>query len=267
MKHLLFFACVIGFALRACGSQSDPACGKVTMLARVEVQEGDFSLADLLPPGACQSLLTLAAASPLGHAPLPGSPRVLAGEEIRALLNQTLAPMRREGIVPPHVIVPERITVQASGPRASCDDLAGYFARYWRPDANCGAAGRIRQDAPVAITKTHWSPAHGAWEITARCLRPKDCVPFLISGRSTLPPTFAGIPGGAPTKQPPTSEALVRPGQKMTLLWDQGGIQLILRVTCMDPGTLGQTVRARVQDGDRVLRATVMSAQTLRVQL
>jgi flagella basal body P-ring formation protein FlgA len=60
---------------------------------------------------------------------------------------------------------------------------------------------------------------------------------------------------------------LVRPGQTATLIWDKGGIRVILPVTCLEAGARGQVVRVRLKNVVRTLRAEVMEDGTLQVRL
>jgi hypothetical protein len=286
MKHRLLLACLLCLSLPSHGLDGKSASAECAVQAGVEVNDGEFSLADLLPPDICPGFRHLAARLLLGRSPLPGSTRVFSGEEIRTLIKKSLSLGSETTNEPPRVRVPERITVRRSGARLSCTEILGSItqassletpaaisAGSLAPDADCGASGRIRQDAPIVVAKRLWNPAQGIWEITARCLQPQDCVPFLLRTRGN--PLRADSPPGATvnknsagTKQSPLlGTSMVRPGQSMTLLWDQDGIQVILHVTCLDRGGLGETVRARLQHGDRVLRATVMNAETLRMQL
>jgi flagella basal body P-ring formation protein FlgA len=61
--------------------------------------------------------------------------------------------------------------------------------------------------------------------------------------------------------------ALVKPGQIVTLTWDQRGIRIVLPVTCLDAGGMGQFVRVRLQNAPRVLRAEVVGQAMLRASL
>jgi len=162
--------------------------------AEVLAIRAEVSLADLLLPESCPELLAAAAAVRLGSAPLRGSPRVLEGEQVRALL-QALArhesSLRQRGLI---FAVPERVVV--------------------RVDAD------ISMQVPVRAR-------------TART-KHKDARP------------------------------LVRPGQTIALLWEQGGIRLTMPATCLESGDVGQTVRARLARSGRVIRAVVLANGGLR---
>jgi hypothetical protein len=281
MKHLLLLGCALGFSLLCPSSNGEAGCGRVVVQANVEVNDGEFSLADVLAPGVCSELRRVVALVPMGRAPLPGSARVFTGEEVRARFENEL-PLKDETASARWTFqVPDRITVRRFGARASCAEISGLIAGAssfslmdavagsFLPAQSCGAAGGgILQDAAFAVAKTRWNPRQRIMEITARCLQPRDCTPFLVSER--MDPSREALPEAAKRirtgPSPLTKITMVRPGQKMTLLWDQDGIQVLLRVICLDRGDLGETVRARVQPGDRVLRATVVSAETLRMQ-
>jgi hypothetical protein len=59
----------------------------------------------------------------------------------------------------------------------------------------------------------------------------------------------------------------VRPGELVHLLWDQNGIRSIVPATCLDQGTTGDQVRARIQPSGQVVKATVISAGLVQVVL
>jgi hypothetical protein len=286
---LLVFA--LGCSLPCFGLDRESGCGRIPVLADIEVHEGKFSLADLLSPAACPEQRQLASLISLGWAPLPGSVRVFTGEEIRDRFESGLRSKTKEKNNKDKnkanakdadqrwkLQLPDRITVRRAGGLASCSDIvesisgssdslqasasAGSVS-----DANCGAAGRIRRDAALAVARTRWNASRGTLEITARCLQPTDCNPFLVSGPlDSMPQGLAQQPKSGLLRAS-SKTSMVMPGQRMTLLWDQDGIQMILRVISLDRGNSGEVVRARVQPGDRVLRATVVDAATLRMHL
>ena len=59
----------------------------------------------------------------------------------------------------------------------------------------------------------------------------------------------------------------VRPGEAVRLVWDQNGIRSIVPATSLDRGAPGDEVRARIQPGGQVMKATVISAGLVRVVL
>jgi flagellar basal body P-ring formation chaperone FlgA len=57
----------------------------------------------------------------------------------------------------------------------------------------------------------------------------------------------------------------VRRGQSVLLIWDRDGIRVQVPAVCIDAGVTGSQIRARIQNGGRVVRAIVESAVRLRV--
>ena len=57
---------------------------------------------------------------------------------------------------------------------------------------------------------------------------------------------------------------LVKPGQRVELLWDQGGIRLRTSAVCLQAGDAGETVRARLARSGRIVRALVLPDGSLR---
>jgi hypothetical protein len=287
MKTRFIIACFASVAAMVSMAACQPACGPLEVRADVEVRGPELSLADLLAPASCPALIQAAARMHLGNAPLPGSVRVLEGGEIRTRFQQ-LARGGVNAIIPSELMrVPDRVTVRQAGARASCAEideqiLAALHAQsipsfsgtnaaaqltagtIKEADLGCGAEGNIPQGARIELIRTAWDRAHGNWEIYARCARSSDCVPFLVrlSG-SASEPGSAQSPQTAPNpapEQPP----LVLPGRRLTLLWDEGGIRLVVPVVALDRAGAGEGVRARVTGSGRVVRAIVVNAGLLR---
>lgn len=60
------------------------------------------------------------------------------------------------------------------------------------------------------------------------------------------------------------SGAMIRPGQSVVLVWDEDGIRVQVPALSLDAGGLGAQVRARILRGNRVVRAIVESAESVR---
>jgi hypothetical protein len=199
--------------------------------------------------------------------------------------------------------IPERITVRRAGARASCAEigaqLPGSPALRTDPDRvfDCGAAGRIPRDAPIEFALPVWDAALASWDVRARCVHPTDCVPFLVRVRQDAPARAVSDETGSPqvgshqveSHQPafyssasyqtawvssaesrgasrdPVHGALVRSGQKVTLLWDQNGIRVVVPAVALDAGESGEPVRARIVGAPGLIHTRVMGAGELRV--
>src|SRR5271165_2888350 len=191
-RRIIVASVILGVAtLVPSASATEPACGMAVVRSEVEIDAGVLSLGDLLAPGPCASLLLAARQVRLGAAPLAGSVRVFEGSQVRALFQKLQVQQPQSTELPGSWSFPERISVRRAGPRSSCADLAeqilaalpsSSLAAGARPvrTVDCGAAGRIPQNAPLALSPAVWTPRLAGWEIAARCAHPADCVPFLV---------------------------------------------------------------------------------------
>jgi len=307
MNRLRIFVGVMIFAalLLPCAGQAN--CTHARVQANVEVGDGRLSLADLLAADSCPSLRRAALRVPLGHAPRLGSIRVFEGEQVRQLVRELA--LGEAGSARPSVAVPARVTVRQAGMRASCGEIAEFLSGAFSPPQpagksglvwpaglaaedlltglDCGGAGSLAQAALLELSKVSWKPAQSMWEFLLRCVRPEDCVPFLVRSRGRLDSTTAaslwfGEATGPPSNpgarsqflaqrpqlranRPDPRPILVRPGQTSTLLWEQSGIRISLEATCLDAGSAGDQVRVRTRGGNRILHAEVGSDGTMRI--
>ena len=259
--------------------RAESACAWVEVRSRVEVVKQELALVDLLTPESCIQVQQAAGEISLGAAPRAGNTRVIDGGEVRRLLveiaarnlfSETIAAMK----------IPERVVVQRIGQMKSCAEIAGFISSAspssdatngrdrWR-GWNCAAAGAVPQDASLRLMRTNWNAGLQRWEFTLRCADAGDCVPFLVWARGEEP-----VPAHTRPKELAKSDSLaslgervVQAGQTATLTWDQSGIRMVLPVTCLDGGAIGQSVRVRLINTSRILRAEVVGAGALRVNL
>jgi len=286
-----------GFAAVSLRAAAEPACTEVVVLSSVAAAGEKLTLADLLERNTCPQLRDAAAQVSLGIVPRGGRMRVLDGRPIRGLLDQLAGAGLSLGQIAA-MQVPERITVRRTGKEKSCAEIARFVAAAalshgvedaptrWLENLDCAAARGIPEATPLQLTKTVWNTALQRWEFSLLCLRPEDCVPFLVWTGPTKTPadgiakSQAGMTGGlgpsagsSPvsfSRLPATAgsaELLVKRGQTATLTWDQAGIRIVLPVTCLDAGGLGQFVRVRFMNTPRILRAEVVGEGMLRATL
>jgi hypothetical protein len=271
------------------GLQNEAAatCAPLLVKAQVEVEKDEFTLADLLSADTCVQLRTLAARASLGLAPHRGAVRVLSRSQVEnwleGLATAHAASAETAGEVPWQI--PAQIIVQRGGAKKSCAAIADLARHSLSPaeeerlpleSFNCAAARSIPEDAPLEISKTFWNRTLVRWEFSLRCTRAEDCVPFMVWARSKSAASIrgsesAGITLPAGREFPDTSGArsprLIRPGQTATLCWNEGGIRIVLPVTCLDGGMRGETVRVRFKNAGRILRAEILSDGSLRAGL
>lgn len=100
----------------------------------------------------------------------------------------------------------------------------------------------------------------------ARSKFARSTMPRSTMARSTMARLAAASSplSGLNPPGPAGAGALVRPGQAVTLLWDQDGIRLVIPAVALDPGAPGEPVRARIVRGGRLVRAVVVSAGMVR---
>lgn len=271
MKRVLGW--IVGCMLLASSLEAWAACRTLQLRDSVEVGPGELSLADLLPPGSCPRLYQAAARVSLGAVPRAGSERVLDGQEI----GQRLARLQdgadsMPGIGSPPASVPARIIVRLAGRMASCGDLAHFLVAAvrdvasdpgWQNHLHCSGAGNVPAGAALELMKTAWNPLLRHWEFTLRCERAEECVPFLLWADAK--PDREGFSARALRDQP--GDPVVKRGETATLTWDQGGIRVVLPVMCLEAGGIGQSIRVRLENAGRTLRAQVVGAGALRAIL
>ena len=141
--------------------------------------------------------------------------------------------------------------------------------------ANWTVAGQaeFRQALRWSLPGSSGIQHFGRWEYSLRCVHAGDCVPFLVrqilaaanSARTSPPGSDVRLQKDKP--QPANAPLAVQVGQTATLFWEQDGIRAVLPVTCLDRGSVGSLVRARTKNGNRILRAEVVSAGVLRAAL
>jgi Chaperone for flagella basal body P-ring formation len=163
----------------------------------------------------------------------------------------------------------------------SCQEVAGFIASsgvletpaamsHTLQGLNCAAARNIPQSASLELIRTNWNASLQRWEFVLRCARRADCVPFLVwaQGENPHAQTHSQAQQVSAANSPANiAPNLVESGQTALLTWDGGGLRVVLPVTCLDAGSLGQTVRVRLKHVDRVLRAEVAGAGALTANL
>ena len=291
---VLISASVMGASFY-CGAEQ--VCVHVAVRATYETAKANLTLADLLAPD-CLLLHEAAAHVDLGAAPRLGSVRVIEGSQIRRLLID----LRNEdtGLKKRMVLeVPERIEVRRSEAIKSCAEIADFLVRavpvrsatggqaFAEENLQCTAVRGIAAGSPLELSKTTWNIPLQRWEFALRCVHPEQCVPFLVWTRAqprlsakesaargaafekrNLPVQFSPQEVEKPTKaEANRSGQLIKLGQTATLTWEQSGLRIMLPVTCLDAGGLGEFVRVRFKNTARILRAEVVGKAVLRAQL
>jgi hypothetical protein len=287
-----------GFVLAASfHGEAQAVCARVTVRASYETATPKITLADLLIADRCLPLQEAAARVSLGATPRLGSVRVLEGSQIRRLLEE-LGVENRELKKTMVLEVPERTVVRRSEAIRSCAKIAQLLARaapvgaitsergLGEEDLQCPAIRGIAAGSALELAKTTWNIRLRRWEFALRCIHPEQCVPFLVwtrgqpwlaardsaarsaafGQRSLQPESLQKIQESSKV-QANGSERLVKLGQTATLTWEHSGLRIMLLVTCLDAGGMGEFVRVRFKNTPRIMRAVVVGQATLRAQL
>jgi hypothetical protein len=281
-----YFFVTVFVALVSTISPASAASSVCNIVVRnnVEIAGPDFSLADVLAPGTCAPLLDAASQVRFGKTPLAGSPRVITGDDIQALLLKTASLTLLKNLSNVVIDVPQRVIVRRVGGRASCKDIGDQFpqappgksaapiaasavAPSYPRSIGCGASGRIPLHATLEFGQPAWDPLLKVWQLSARCAVSSECVPFLVrmndahfTPELVRPSTHGSSPSARhPIPHSQKKNTLVRPGERVILVWDQAGIRLNVPGVCLDRGDPGQVVRVRLINGGRVMTAVVIA--------
>lgn len=274
--------------------KAESACRDVTVRDSVEAEREELTLADLLEHGTCLALRQSAAGIGLGVSLRAGSERVIDGRRIRELVeglggqDTRFTKMRME--------IPARVVVRRAGGNKSCVEIAQFVeaatlsqsseaaSLFERKNLDCPAARSVPREASLELVRSTWNPGLRRWEFALRCADAGACVPFLIWTRpqkNSQSSTAAGrdlelwreranfILSSAEARKEGTNDQaqFVKPGQTVTLTWDQGGIRVTLPVTSLEAGGMGETVRVQLKNAARILRAEVVGDRLVRAEL
>jgi hypothetical protein len=293
MKRLYLALITTGLAMAGLSGIAEAACRGLVVRALVEAAEGELTLADLLEPGACPEWYRAAARVGLGMVPRAGSGRVIEGGEIRRLLDTLGVEFGRQATgreaVSRDEQVPERVVVRQARAFKSCGEIADFVSAAAQAEdewnggegennnkgkdqaLDCAAARTIPEDASLELLRANWNAGLGRREFGLRCLRPEDCIPFLVWFQE--PPSLQNrdrlwrtrtLEGG---KAGNSRARLIKPGQTAMLTWEQAGIRVVLPVTCLEAGDRGEFVRVRFKSAAGTLRAEVVGAGAVRAIL
>jgi hypothetical protein len=239
------------------------------------VADNVIRLSDLLPEDAPEGLREQAYRIELGRSPQCRTPRVLQSGEIARRLGGHAG-------LEQLVSIPERITVERQGQRISGDLVRRAIDEFlaMHPQGSTAAdfaglkvlgAPEVSASAPpLRVEAARWDRQRNHLEFVIACVHEKTCGRFLavadLPDAGPHPENF--LPGPRPRANagaPPP--ILARAGSAAMMNMEDGRIHIELRVICLQPGALGQTIRAREADGLRIYRAQVTGAGTLRARL
>jgi hypothetical protein len=249
---------------------------RIELLREVTVSGAAVALSDLLPANAGDSLRAQAEEVSLGSAPQPGNTRVIGRGGI---LNEMAG--NRE--LYEAIVVPERVIVSRDARPVALEEVF-VAIRHALAKVNVSAAGSLSPenvllesqilvkagDPGLQVLRSDFDPGMKRARFLLWPSRDPTVLPFYVtavlpeysvpvviadSKHSAILPTDRGA-----TRTParaPKPEILVSPNASATLLLQSATLNMIVDVTPLERGTLGQQVRVRVADTGKVFRAEV----------
>jgi hypothetical protein len=185
------------------------------------------------------------------------------------------------------LLSPHFASCQIAKPPAECD-LApeanrlvrsviphnGITSTEWAPitPLPCETVAGIARASALEVVATRWDPLLGTFDVRLRCNPPTACLPFLVRvERNASTPTARALPSLADRSLNRRAAAnsvprLVKPGQLVTLLVQNGPMRITNQVVCLDPGAAGDQIRTRSKNGGRAVRARVLTASLVEAQ-
>ena len=259
----------------------------VPLRAAVDLQPGMVKqnvvwLSDLLPSDAPVGLRRSSAAIEICRAPQWGTVRILEADEIGRRLAQ------RPDLLS-QLLVPPRISVRTEGWPIREESVRDAVSKYLRQQ---GMSNDFPHEAKVqwpegfatAVDHPLLQPTALAWDerrqslqVRVRCANRSSCGSFMVNvilpaelrqqWRENLS-TGTGSPADEPQAAAATAGAvLAEKGKPATLIFDQMGMRISLRVICLQGGMLSQQIRVFDAQSRRVFRAEVVGAGLLHATL
>ncbi len=281
MNRSFPFFVLLGAAVCLWGSVAGAAGAKTTLMRDVVVSGESIYLSDLLPESSPVAVRVSAQEILVGTSPQPGSTRVLSSSEIVRLLNG--------GNLLSRVDVPDQIVVHRLGHLITRDDVAVAIRNALTRNQDFGNARIKPEDVRLSARVTTLSENPDLrvtrieldrslremkfWlvSVTEPTLRPfiATTKSYLQTGYEIQPQTNAEGSRSNLKSSRPVSPApvLVEAGKIATLHLVSGPeMQMYLTVISLERGTLGQTIRAKIQQTGKILNAHVAGPNQLEAE-
>ena len=122
----------------------------------------------------------------------------------------------------------------------------------------------------LKVSMVCWDAELGRAQFQMECREPGQCVPFLAyaeAGRSTAMGSEKASGGSCRNARQrftgsEARKAIMRPGDRATVLFRGSQLNLTSLVTCLERGSTGDVIRVRNQDG-QVFRARISAPSRL----
>jgi len=280
-----FATLLLGLLLHPAVEYGMPAAActaPISVLDEVDVRSDTVSLADLLPPNVSSGLREAAATIALGRAPQVRQTRTIGREELQNDVQGV--PQLSECLDLPEQILVNRsnreltrleleraIAVALEKEGASDPELAGMKTLL------LAAPVYVTQDDPgLQVLRVEFDALRRETRFCLWTSREPEILPFYVSVRgaishslkspetlaahSTRGPGVAGARKGGPPQRP---VSLVREGRRAMLVVDEGAVHISASVIPLGSGAMGDAVRVRNLDSQRIIVASVVGKDRL----
>lgn len=221
-----------------------------TWLATATVSSDHVYLADLLAPDTDPQLHDLASQIDLGRAPEPGSFRVFTGSQLREAAGNLSSGL------------PPQITVRRQGYPVETQQLTAALAAAKLPLVPITLLSEPQTrtaHAVLRITGTFPGPRPALALVRFVCRGPSECGPFW--GEIEASKSWQAAPSARKlvAQIPQRLTALVVPGRLATLICDEPGMEMRLRVRPLGHAGMGESVRVYDPGARRIFLARVQA--------
>ncbi|MFZ0287401.1 MAG: flagella basal body P-ring formation protein FlgA [Terriglobales bacterium] len=242
----------------------------VVLLQAASVSRESIRLSDILPTEASTAMRRAGEQIDLGRAPQCHSIRVFERSEIERTISESpLLGMLR--VLGPVSVQRECFPIR----REAVQQVVSEFVQekdLALPEASARWSEVIdatKENPALEIEQAVPDPVRSVLQLRLRCMEPTVCPDFWVSVLIKQRPHVsspATISSKA-TLAASGNTALVKPGQRAALIFENSVLRIQLPVTCLQRGSLGNQVRAMDPSTHRVFQAEVTGAGILRAHL
>jgi flagellar basal body P-ring formation chaperone FlgA len=249
---------------------------QIALLASTEVQSDTILLANLMPASASRRVREAAEKVALGSTPQSGTTRQLSHDTLNSAIELA-------GLAPSDFDVPASVVVRRRGRLLSREEIFAAIdsslskkpipgiPRLQPKDLFLEVEIRVPQGDPgLEVTQISFDQLIGSARIRLRARSAPALLPFYVIARipSALSASAPGvrtvlnaesIPGSVPSSNANSISIpiLVAANQPARLHMHSANMDMILEVTPLQPGRLGDLIRVRLPGSGRTLRAQV----------
>ena len=257
-------------------ASADAACTNFALAAEQEIGGGPLTLAALLPACAPAAVVSGAERIALGAAPRAGVVRILQRKAI-------LRAMEKSGLAAGAFRIPAEVVVRRSGRRVSREEVLSVVREALaKQGIACAEALRAEaiqfeanvqlpeESARLVVTQIEIDPALGRVRFRLHEQEASSVPPVFVTaalgdpllGELRRKMETSGSGGGRVRRQS-AGPVLIRSGQVARIRMHSRDLEILVDVTPLESGRLGETIRVRLPDTGKILRAQVLSGGAL----